>query len=64
MTFISIKIIFTTYYSTLLKLNYVPLLNYIENSIDVYTDEIVLLGTNTEEDIDALLDAVREISEE
>lgn len=42
-------------YSTLLKLNYVPLLNYIENNIDVYTDEIILLGTNTEEDIDAIV---------
>ena len=45
----------TKNYSTLLKLNYVPLLNYIEDNIDVYTDEIILLGTNTEENIDAIV---------
>lgn len=45
----------TKNYSTLLKLNYVPLLNYIEDNIGVYTDEIILLGTNTEEDIDAIV---------
>ena len=44
----------TKNYSTLLKLDYVPLLNHIKNNIDTYTDEIVLLGTNTEEDIDAI----------
>lgn len=45
----------TKNYSTLLKLDYVPLLNHIKNNIDTYTDEIVLLGTNTEEDIDAIV---------
>lgn len=45
----------TKNYSTLLKLNYVPLLNYIEDNIGVYTDEIILLGTNTEENIDAIV---------
>lgn len=38
-------------YSTLLKLNYLPLLKYIEDNVDVYTDEIVLLPANTEEDV-------------
>ena len=42
-------------YSTLLKLNYVPLLNYVNDNIGVYTDEIILLKTNTEEDIDAIV---------
>jgi len=42
-------------YSTLLKLNYSPLLKYIENNINKYTDEIVLLGSNTEEDFDAII---------
>lgn len=45
----------TKNYSTLLKLNYVPLLKYIDDNIDVYTDDIILLGTNTEEDIDAIV---------
>lgn len=45
----------TKNYSTLLKLNYVPLLNYIDDNIWVYTDEIILLRTNTEEDIDAIV---------
>ncbi len=45
----------TKNYSTLLKLSYMPLLNYIEINIDTYTDEIILLWTNTEEDIDAIV---------
>lgn len=42
-------------YSTLFKLNYNPLLKYIEYNIDKYTDEIILLGSNTEEDLEAII---------
>ena len=45
----------TKNYSTLLKLNYALLLNYVEDNIGVYTDEIILLETNTEEDIIAIV---------
>lgn len=45
----------TKNYSTLLKLNYTPLLEYIEYNITMYTDDIVLLDQNTEEDIDAIV---------
>ena len=49
----------TKNYTTLLKLGYLPLLEYIENNIDIYTDEIVLIGLNTEEDVDAILKLIR-----
>ena len=49
----------TQNYTTLLKLGYLPLLEYIENNIDIYTDEIVLIGLNTEEDVDAILKLIR-----
>ena len=42
-------------YSTIQSLNYVPLLNYVEKNIDVYTDEIILTAENTEENIDAII---------
>lgn len=42
-------------YSTLLKLNYAPLLKYIDDNIDVYIDEVFLYGTNTEEEINAIV---------
>ena len=42
-------------FSTLLKLNYAPLLKYIEDNIGVYTDEIILLWSNTEEEFDAII---------
>lgn len=49
----------TQNYTTLLKLGYLPLLEHIENNIDIYTDEIVLIGLNTEEDVDAILKLIR-----
>ncbi|MBR3592847.1 MAG: hypothetical protein IKL46_08345 [Clostridia bacterium] len=42
-------------YSTLIKLNYSPLLKYIEDNIGVYTDEIILLPSNTEEEFDSII---------
>lgn len=45
----------TKNYSTLLRLNYTPLLEYIEENIDVYTDVIILSAANTEEDINAIV---------
>lgn len=49
----------TQNYTTLLKLGYLPLLEYIENNIEIYTDEILLIGLNTEEDVDAILKLIR-----
>ena len=51
--------LYTQNYTTLLKLGYLPLLEHIENNIDIYTDEIVLIGLNTEEDVDAILKLIR-----
>lgn len=45
----------TKNYSTLLKLNYVPLLKHIENNIDTYIDNVILDSANTEEDIEAII---------
>lgn len=45
----------TKNFSTLQSLNYIPLLRYVENNINIYTDEIVLSSENTEENIDAII---------
>lgn len=42
-------------YSTLLKIGYTPLLKYIEDNINTYTDDIILSEENSEEDVDAIV---------
>lgn len=49
----------TQNYTTLIRLNYSPLLNYIKENIGEYTDEVVLTGANTEEDIDAIIELLK-----
>ena len=45
----------TKNYSTILKLNYGPLLKRIEENIYTYTDNIILLWRNTKEEIHAII---------
>lgn len=43
-------------YSTILKLGYAPLIEYVRENISDYTREVVFSELNTEEDIDAVID--------